>query len=86
VRRARAAYLEDFERAVMAEAEGEGWELLDAGRGGVGVKNSGEVEEELGDEAGDQERNESCQQRGGHGSRCLRAPTSLQLPYRRHQL
>jgi hypothetical protein len=66
VRRARAAYLEDLERAVMAESEGEGWELLDAGQRGVGVENSGEMEEEQGDEEGDQERNESCRKRGGH--------------------
>jgi hypothetical protein len=83
VRRARAAYLEDLERAVMAESEGEGWELLDAGQRGVGVENSGEMEEEQGDEEGDQERNESCRKRGGHGSRYPRAP---KLTYRRHQL
>jgi hypothetical protein len=49
------ADLEDLERAVIAEAEGKGRGLLDAGRGGVGVRvqHGGEVEEEQGEEAGE---------------------------------
>jgi hypothetical protein len=49
------ADLEDLESAVIAEAEGKGCGLLDAGRGGVGIRvqHGGEVEEEQGEEAGE---------------------------------